>query len=320
MNYQTAIINPQQKIVRKATAFAGRYLNIYPWPVASFVTRVHVVAGGASGPVLLGNTGGFETNVFANPSSMSLASSQYNGTGIFSLDATGIGTLLLDFGATLSSSDIYVEGYGADSTYNVLDDYTISIYGQHEPRYPASAFSRILTGDSSAPSAALMNISPVIFKPNSVSGITANTTLTNNLTLYIGCNTKFAGIQFNIATEDYTRADTYSMSYWNGAWSALGGSIYSNLSSTDTTSIIFNQSGIVKYTAPSDWIPTTLNGDPYLAYLNNINTEYDGQPPYGSQQAVPNMTYSANQYWIRLNAPALNTESVGLISMCLFNY
>jgi len=327
MNFISGITNPYQKYVRQSSNFDGQYLNIYPWPVASTVSRIKVIGSVIPTTVTLGTTTTQQPGVYAYPETVAFTGGEYNNQlGVSMLDSSNIGYLQLNFGISLASgSTVVVEGYATDTKYNVLDDYTVSQYGQVEPRYPVSTFSRYFTGNSTTVSGNGGLTAPVIFRANSVS-VTPSIVLSSNTYLYIGSNTPFRGVQINLANEDYTNSDLWVLKFWNGsAWANVGGSIVSSVSCTSTSNINFNQSGVIffTYAGANGWAASQIPGDPYVANLAVYNTKSivnaNGNTN-GNTYASVDASYTGYQYWIQLAPPAQNNFTVNISSICIYSY
>lgn len=317
MYYISALTNPQQKITRKATAFAGRFLNIYPWPVASMVTRVYVSGrAGNTGPLLGTVIGGYSGSPvdtpFFQPQRIALnnyiSQGQYlDATGVMVLNPSNIPYLRIDFGSgsPLSATDVYIEGYQtstSDLNHNSYSKITDT------SRVITTPFNRILLGSASAITSFVKKASPFAFRQTSyVEDGSFN--LGGTTHVYLASDTKFSGIQINLGSESYTRTKVYSLEYWNGSgWGSVSGTIESTTYTGDDSMLVFMQSGIIKFTPPTDWQKTIVSGDPYTTELADITTNYG-----------TNFTYSNNQYYIRIVPPGSNSETVPVNSISLFN-
>jgi len=326
MNKISGVTNPYQKFIRQASNFDGTYLNMYPWPVNSTVSRIKVVGSVTPTAVTVGSLLTQQANVYAYPETIILTSGEYNDQlGFNSLDPSNIGYLQMAFNTPLASgSTVIVEGYATDTKYNLLDDYTVSQYGQLEPRYPVSTFSRYFLGNSTTLTNNGSLTAPIIFKPNSIS-VTPTMVLNNGQYLYIGSNTPFRGIQFNLANEDYTNSDIWQIKYWNGAWASVTNTIVSSLSCTSTSNITFNQSGVIlfNYVGVSGWTPLQIPGDPYVANLAIYNTKTivnaNGNTN-GNTYASVDLAYNGYQYWIQLVPPTPNNFTVNICSINIYSY
>ena len=325
MNFVSGITNPYQKFVRQATNFSGQYLTIYPWPVASNLTRIKVISPGALPPtVIAGNTLGAQPNVYNYPETLGLTLGEWNNNmGAYILDPTNAGQLQLNFNQQIASgSTVIVEGYAADTKYNVLDDYTLSVYGNLEPRIPATSFARYFLGNATNATNSGNLTAPIIWKNNSITG-SPTIVLNSGQYLYIGSNTQFRGIQINLASEDYTTSEQWTLRYWNGSWSSVGGTVVDSLSNVnDNSNVIFNQSGtiIFTYAGVSGWVPIQLPGDPYVVNLASINTKLSTGSGIGNTYATLGMSYPGYQYWVQLGPPSPNNFTVNIGSISVFSY
>jgi hypothetical protein len=301
MNWISALSNPQNKIVRKATAFSGTVLNLFSWPVASVIQRLQF-----GSPVVLNTGPRLGTTVAAldgvdfQPETITVTGmTNYNAAGVYVLNPSNQPYLRINFGARIGPVDIYVEGYESSSTYKKLSDQTPS------PR--KAQFNRILTGTDSAITTFVKNCTPVTFK-NTSETETGVLNLGGTTHLYLGSDKPFGGFQVNLGSEAYGRTSVYSLEYWNGSWTSLPGTIYSTTSVDDDLTLIFAQSGVIKFTAPSDWVPTVVAGDPQTTANNTMTTA-----------RTSNYSYSDNLYFLRIVPPAINAESVPVVSMTLLD-
>ena len=291
--------------------------------MASTVSRIKVVGSVTPATVTLGSVATQQPNVYAYPETLNLTSGEFNNQlGVYVLDSSNVGYLQLNFNTSLASgSTVIVEGFATDTKYNLLDDYTVSQYGQVEPRYPVSTFSRYFSGNSTTISGNGSLTAPVIFRANSISN-TPTLVLNSNSYLYIGSNTPFRGIQINLANEDYTNSDLWALKFWNGsAWASVGGSIVSSVSCTSTSSINFNQSGVILFTyaGVGGWVATQIPGDPYVTNLAVYNTK-TAVNANGNTYATVDASYTGYQYWIQLAPPAQNNFTVNINSICIYSY
>jgi len=317
MNWISAITNPKSKIIRKATNFSGSILNIYPWPVSSVVTRIKLVDGaGASGASslttgpLLGTQIAALANVYAYPVRVAMTSPDTNGEynnadGVNVVNPSNMPYLRIDFGRHIGPSDIYIEGYEVGSQYLQLNDQTRSIN---------TRFNRILLGSATAITSFFKKATPISFGTVTANDVIAGLdsvpgtfSLTGTTHVYLASNSTFSGFQINLNSEGYTRTKPYTIEYWNGTtWTGAAG-IYSTTSQTNDTNLVFNQSGVVTFTKPSDWAQRTITGDPQFGTLAN------------AASGSGNYAYSNSQYFLRIVPPSPNAESIAVESIALFD-
>jgi hypothetical protein len=311
MNWISSITNPNTKVLRKATGFSGTVLNIYPWPVSSVVTRLKLtgLASGSTvmntGP-LLGTNIAALSNVFASPVRVTIdqgIDGEYkNQDGVNVLNPSNIPYLRINFEKRIGPVDIYLEGYEVGSQYLPLNDKTRSIN---------TRYNRILIGTTSEITSFIKNATPIAFRTvsgnNTIAGLDSNPVSFNlggATYVYLASNSTFSGFQINLGSEGYLRTRVYTIEYWNGtSWTPVGGTINSTTSVDNDTTLIFQQSGIVAFTKPSDWAKTTIPGDP-------------GAPTDINDQ---NYEYSNSQYYIRIVPPTPNAETIPVNGIALFD-
>jgi hypothetical protein len=299
MNWISSITHPSNKVVRKAAAFSGTVLNLYSWPVESILQRLQFSAPItlSTGPII-GTTIGALTDINFQPETITITGmTNYNHDGIYILNPANQPYIRINFGQRIGPVDIYIEGYETSTNYKTLLDQV--------PASRQARFNRILTGSNTAITAFVKNCSPVAFRPTSDTE-TAAFNMGGATYVYLASDKPFTGFQINLGEDDYSRTKVYTLEYWNGSWTSMGGTVYSTTSVDNDTTMIFSQSGIVKFTQPSDWAPAAVSGDPYTTAISNADAA-----------RTSNYTYSDKLYYVRIAPPAPNAEVIPVVSIAL---
>jgi hypothetical protein len=324
MYWISNIKNPGEKIIRKATNFSGSYLNLYPWPVASTVTRVFIqdpLKTGDSAPMATGPTLGTTvaalTNINFNPVRVALdnynAEGQYqNQDGVYVLNPSNVPYLRIYFGDDpIGPTDVYVEGFTSSTSYKtIIDERRELKYGRGSS---PTRNMRVVTGNTTQiTSDHLKNDTPLAFREvSTTAGSGELFTFSGTLVAYIAADVPFSRLQLNLGSEGYNRKQIWTVQYWDGSsWGAVSG-VASTTSRYGDSEVVLHQSGVITFTEPSDWARSTVTGDPYTNFIN------DHSGSVGSY--ATNYTHSDNQYWLRIiPAGGTSTDTIPVESISVF--